>query len=190
EQRFTWDYSNLRFGQHAAFGQFEPGHLESYATIEIVRREAEEGESMALPIQPERLRGRLLGGEEAFSMDAVEADYIILDFWYAACYPCIKSIPHINQLHAALKDRDVAIYGVNPIDQPVKEAARLEKFMRNNAMRYPTIMPDVELQDVLNVPGYPTLLVLDAGRNVIFSSTGYSETLFEEVMAFLGPHLK
>ena len=190
EQRFEWDYGNVKFGQHAAFGDFNPGHLESYATIEIVRRDPGEGASATLPLEPGRLRGRLLGRQEAFDMAAVEANYVILDFWYAACYPCIKSIPHINQVHAALKDKDVAVYGVNPIDKSEKDAARLEKFMRNNAMDYPTIMPDADILDVLNVPGYPTFLVLDAGRNVIYSSTGYSETLFEELMAFLGPHLK
>jgi hypothetical protein len=51
-------------------------------------------------------------------------------------------------------------------------------------------MPDEETRAALQVPGFPTLLVLDQERNVIYAETGFSENLYEEVMEVLVPLLK
>lgn len=189
EQYQEWNYSNVTYAPGQDISALSPESLGSFATVNAYEVSDADDDS-----EPEvligDLRGELLASREAWDMERIQSKFILVDFWYAACYPCIKSIPHINQLHEALKDKGIVVLGVNPIDRLDKDSARLERFLRNNPMGYPTLMPDEESRATLQVPGFPTFLVLDQERNVIYASTGFSETLYEEVMEVLAPLLK
>jgi thiol-disulfide isomerase/thioredoxin len=189
EQYQEWNYSNVTYGPGQDLAALSPESLGSFRTVTTYEvRDIEDDPGPEVMV--EALRGVWLVSREAWDMEHNQSKFVLLDFWYAACYPCIKSIPQVNQLHEALKDKGVLVLGVNPIDQLDKDDARLERFLRNNPMSYPTLMPDEESRAALQVPGFPTLLVLDQERNVIYAETGFSENMYEEVMEVLAPLLK
>ena len=95
----------------------------------------------------------------------------------------------MNRLYRDYKDKGVAVYGINMIDDEVKSKARLEKFFKNNLMEYPPIMVDPAVATELGVNAYPTLLVLDKDYQVVFMEEGFSEQLYEKVAAFLDARL-
>jgi cytochrome c biogenesis protein CcmG/thiol:disulfide interchange protein DsbE len=55
---------------------------------------------------------------------------IILDFWATWCGPCIRGIPHMNQLQSAYPD-EVVVIGLSNED-----AATVRAFLPNSGMRY------------------------------------------------------
>ena len=136
------------------------------------------------------LTGNLLTKDEVFKITNVYAHFIILDFWYTSCYPCIKSIPAVNEIYHTYKDKDIAVYGINPLDDAQKDKTRIDKFLKNNPMGYETIMVDREIGSAVCAEGYPTFIILDQKYNVVYKETGYKENLFQEVSAFLDEALK
>lgn len=119
----------------------------------------------------------------------LEIDKItILDFWYTSCMPCIKVIPHLNQLKAKYQDK-IEIIGVNPIESKIKDQERIERFLKRTPMDYPIFLVQ-DLPKEFNVRAYPTLYILDNNNNVIFSKIGSSDETFNEIDQFLMEYLK
>jgi thiol-disulfide isomerase/thioredoxin len=135
------------------------------------------------------LTGKPYNQDDIFRLVDIKANFIILDFWYSSCYPCIKGIPSVNKLYRDYKDKGVAVYGVNMIDDEVKSKARLEKFFKNNHMEYPPVIVDPIKSTEIGINAYPTLLVLNKDYQIVFMEDGFSEHLYEKVSAFLDANL-
>ena len=135
------------------------------------------------------MAGKPYNKDETFKLADIKTNFIILDFWYSSCYPCIKGIPSVNKLYRDYKDKGVAVYGVNMVDEEEKSKARLEKFFKNNIMEYPPIMIDPAMTTEIGIRSFPTLLVLDKEYKIVYMEDGFSEQLYEKVAAFLDTRL-
>ena len=136
------------------------------------------------------LNGTILKSGLSVSLQEQPSQFTILDFWYTSCYPCIKSIPQLNEIYAKYKDKGIRLNGVNMIDDLVKSKSKLDKFQTNYPMAYESIMADNSLEQELQLSGFPTLLILDKDLKIIYEEVGFNEHLFEEVSAFLDDRLK
>lgn len=136
-----------------------------------------------------QLQGKIFNSDSIVKLSDVGAKFIILDFWYTSCYPCIKGIPAINKIYQNYIDKGVAVYGLNMVDNEQKSKARLEKFFKNNPMSYTPLMIDPILADQVGIRAYPTLLVLDSDLKIIHMEDGYSEDLYDKIAAVLNERL-
>lgn len=191
EQYQSWTYNNPEYGHKTELTMLNDTFLASFKHQERMKdRETIQTPDTQEAIDYSNLKGTLMNSGEPIDIKDVDAEIIILDFWYSACYPCIKSIPEVNKLYHAFKDKNVAVYGVNIIDDEIKNKSRMEKYVRNNPMAYPTIMADRATYSTWVREGYPMLLVLDGYYQYIGSHSGFAEHLAEEVGAVLEKHLK
>ncbi len=188
EQYTNWLFKDISYGHDSVIQNmditFEPiiQHVEHYNT-DTTYEDKQDAYDYSL------LAGKPYNKDDNFRLEDIKTNFIILDFWYSSCYPCIKGIPSVNRLYRDYKDKGVAVYGINMIDDEVKSKARLEKFFKNNLMEYPPIMVDPAVATELGVNAYPTLLVLDKDYQVVFMEEGFSEELYEKVATFLDARL-
>ena len=61
---------------------------------------------------------------------------VVLDFWATWCGPCIQSLPHVQEVAAAHKADGVVVLAVCTSDS----RARYEKWMQENAAKYPDVV--------------------------------------------------
>jgi thiol-disulfide isomerase/thioredoxin len=188
EQYQEWNYSNLKFGHETSIPELD------FKTFGNNAKETQFiggniGDSSVPDFEWSSLSGNLFNTGERIDIKNVKARYIILDFWYSSCYPCIKSIPAVRDMASKYDRKDVAVFGVNMIDDPVKSKSRLDKFFSNNPMPYPALMLDLNYGTKINL-AYPTFLILNSKYEVVFQETGFKENLYEEATAFLDARLK
>ncbi len=87
---------------------------------------------------------------------------VLVSFWGSWCYPCLKLIPHENELVQKCSADKFAILGVNSdtdleaARQVVADQGMTWKSFRNEAQG------QAELADLWHVTGYPTLFLVDA----------------------------
>jgi thiol-disulfide isomerase/thioredoxin len=74
---------------------------------------------------------------EAFALKDLRGKYVFLDFWATWCGPCIKEMPNLKELHAALgRDERLVIIGVSIDD----DAAAPRDFVRKQGLEWMQII--------------------------------------------------
>lgn len=80
---------------------------------------------------------------------------VVVEFWATWCGPCIKGIPHLNELQEELAGRAVVI-GVSNED-----AQKVEEFLKRNEMNYSVACdPDSSMMQVVGNRGIPHCIVM------------------------------
>lgn len=105
---------------------------------------------------------------ETVTSDQYRDDVLVVNFWYAACGPCIVEAPLLEKVWQEYQDEGVAFLGVNTYDQP----ATALSFARDNGVTYPSVIDvndgrvKLAFATVTPIQATPTTLVLDRSGRV------------------------
>lgn len=112
------------------------------------------------------------------SSDDYAGEVYVVNFWYAACGPCIIEAPMLEEVWLSYQDEGVGFLGVNIYDQPATAVA----FAEENGITYPSII-DVNdgrvkqaFAGVTPIQATPTTLVLDRQGRVAARIIGQLES--------------
>lgn len=106
-------------------------------------------------------------GEEV-SSDDYRGGVLVVNFWFAACAPCIVEAPLLEQVWQDYQEQGVAFLGINIYDQP----ATALSFARDNNVTYPSVIDvndgrvKLAFAQVTPIQATPTTLVLDRDGRV------------------------
>lgn len=112
--------------------------------------------------EPVVFDGTTESGQEVKSADYA-GKVLVVNFWYAACGPCIVEAPRLEQAYASFAGQPVAFLGVNTYDQ----AATAASFAKDNDVTYPSVIAvndgavKLAFADKAPLSATPTTLVLD-----------------------------
>ncbi len=117
---------------------------------------------------------------------------VILDFWATWCGPCLASMPGLEKLYQRVKDQNVEVLSLNVYDDRDSFRKWVEE---NSGSKYNFTFafdPAEKGSDEsvagrkYNVPGLPTLYVIDADGRVAAAFVGSQEARLVEALAKLG----
>ncbi len=100
---------------------------------------------------------------ERVSSDDYRGAVLVVNFWYAACGPCIVEAPMLEEVWQDYQDRGVALLGVNTYDQP----ATALSFAQDNNVTYPSVIDvndgrvKLAFAQATPIQATPTTLVID-----------------------------
>lgn len=130
-------------------------------------------------------------GGETLTSDDVAGDVVVVNFWYAACGPCIVEAPRLEEAYQSVVGEDVTFLGINTYDQ----ASTAQAFARDNGVSYPSLLAVDDTQLKLSfaaattLSATPTTLVLDTEGRVAarivgeLSESSILETLVRDALA-------
>ena len=104
---------------------------------------------------------------------------VLIDFFYKSCAPCCAALPFLQSIHEKYKDRGVVMFGIDPIDNPVKD--EMADFLAKRDITYTTLYSDRELPKTYHVVAYPTLFFIDRDGKIAKVQQGYHKTFEESI---------
>lgn len=129
--------------------------------------------------------------DESVSSDDYRGNVLVVNFWYAACGPCIVEAPFLEKVWQDYQSKGVAFLGVNIYDQP----ATALSFAKDNGVTYPSVIDvndgkvKLAFAQVTPIQATPTTLVLDRSGRVAarvigqLPSASILATLVEDALA-------
>ena len=121
---------------------------------------------------------------------------VILDFWATWCGPCLSSMPGLEKLYQKVKDQNVEVLSLNVYDDKDSFA---EWVAANRGTKYnftfafdPAEKGSAEsvAGQKYNVPGLPTLYLIDREGKVAAAFVGAQEAKLIEALATVGVEVK
>jgi peroxiredoxin len=105
-----------------------------------------------------------------FRLSDFRGKRVVVDIWETWCGPCIKEIPHFNQLRTALPENDLALIGISSEEESV-----LKPFLTKHEMLYPIASAENLPTPYSSAYVIPTTFFID--RNGIIQSVlvGYHD---------------
>lgn len=110
--------------------------------------------------------------EDSVELYTIESKYILLDFWYASCAPCLQDIPKLKKIASSYSTSDLTLLAINVFD---KDTSRISAIDKRYQFTYPILINGRDL--ALNVYGqksYPYKILLDSDYKVLGIYEGYS----------------
>jgi uncharacterized protein (TIGR03435 family) len=96
------------------------------------------------------------------SWDKLKGKVVVLEFWATWCGPCIKAIPHLNELAEQFKDKPVVFISVTSENEDV-----VRLFLKNHFIKAWIGLDDYEiLNKAFHVEGIPHAVIVDATGHI------------------------
>ncbi len=123
-----------------------------------------------------------------------EGKVVVLDFWGTWCPPCLRGLPHLDQVYRAAKDRDVVVLAIATTDT----RDRYEDWMAENKGKYALTFAfdDSPGNDIAyslyQATGMPTTYVIGKDGRVAAAFDGYDDgdTRIHESLKALGVEIE
>jgi len=87
-----------------------------------------------------------------------ESKYVLLDFWYASCEPCLKGLPIINSLSNSFPEEKLRVIGINCFDE--KSKSFVSSKLRAKGINMELLFGNRSLIDDVNMRAFPTYILL------------------------------
>lgn len=113
---------------------------------------------------------------------------VVVNLWATWCQPCLKEMPSLDRLQAALAGRIV----VAAVSQDRAGAKRVLPFVARMGLKNLKIYldPQADLAHALHVRGLPTSVILDARGELVGRVEGGAEWDSAAMLAVLKPFLE
>jgi thiol-disulfide isomerase/thioredoxin len=108
---------------------------------------------------------------------------VLLDFWEVWCGPCIKSMPEVQRLYDAYKNRGLLVYGIINEQKSISSAKLL---VQKKEISFPTLIGNEKLRADYHVKSIPRYVLVDRTGKIVLVSDGYSDKIEAAIVATLG----
>ncbi|MCB9262714.1 MAG: TlpA family protein disulfide reductase [Flavobacteriales bacterium] len=101
--------------------------------------------------------------------------FILFDYWYLSCHPCLQMMPFMNQLHQEIDTSKLIIIGVNPYD----DQEHINRYLERKGYHV-LQMNAKKMKPFHHIDSFPTLILLDADFNEVKQQVGYGGTFSDK----------
>jgi len=186
-----WDLSEIEYDRFS-ISDFEKRFDEikkNYPIVDYKERSKEEEILLSNGTFIPELTGTRYSDNAKISLDDYKGKIVLLDFWYIDCFPCIKAIPHLNDIHEKYYEKGLVVIGANPFNNNEKDLKRLPNFLSNNPIDYSVMFIDKIKPKDFKVYAYPSFYLIDRKGKIVHSEVGFSDEATSKIDSLIQVNL-
>jgi len=191
-QYSEWNLSEIEFDKISTtdLEKSVNSYNKSYTVEQYVPLSEKDYATLPAGISAPYFRGTNFQNGNEISLNDYKGKFVILDFFYMSCMPCIKAIPHLVKLQNEYGNKNVVVLAVDSKDREEKSKKRLYEFITKNSVNYPIILTTYKTDSLYNVKAYPTLYAIDKKGKIVYSQIGFSEELGDTLKKIIDRQMK
>lgn len=124
--------------------------------------------------------------QDSSEIDLSKGIYL-LDFWFVGCYPCLQSIPYIDDLELKYKKNGLKVIKLNPLDS--KSLSRVINYSNKHKLGSQNYVIVRDYCHEFGVVSYPTFIVIKDGH-LIKKIEGFNEDVYKKIEKFISANIK
>ncbi len=105
------------------------------------------------------------------TLSKIDADLIMLEFWFPGCTGCILAIPDINKIQKKYKYKGLKVYG---IEFTKTDSTGLTDYIEKMKIKYPTLYAAKEVASNYGVSAAPSFFLIKEGK-FVYARTGFNK---------------
>jgi len=139
--------------------------------------------------RPAPLTAFTQGDGREITLAAFQGRVVLLNFWATWCAPCVREMPSLDRLQAALRDEGLAVVAVS---QDFAGEDMVAPFFRRQNLEHLAIYLDGDgaLAKAFGINGLPTTLLIDREGRVVGGLEGPAEWDSGEAVALVRQYLQ
>lgn len=102
---------------------------------------------------------------DSLSLADLKGKFVLLDFWFTTCPPCLDELPRLHALQSRYQDRLVVV-GIS-ID---RDRARFHRFLEREGIHWPQVLDMLDnegaVQTLYRAPYYPSYWLINPDGEV------------------------
>ena len=107
---------------------------------------------------------------QAFSLDELKGDVVMINFWATWCGPCRKEMPLLDALYKRYERLGFTLVGVNVEEDP----SGADKFLQETPVSFPILYDtDNTVSKLYDVNAMPSTVLVDRQGNMRYLHKGY-----------------
>jgi peroxiredoxin len=175
-----YDFNNPIYNSDSLYNY--KNYIQNYEYVLSYNQQLEANKAKLLNKPAPAFELPVVGKDKTAKLEDYKGKWVLLDFWFIACKPCMVLMPEIEKLYQNYHSKGLEILGIN-ID---KNDERLQNFVKEKNMPYLTLNTvDRAVSKLYGVSGYPTLILINPQQEVIV----YKGSI-NEIELFLKKNLK
>lgn len=162
---------SVRSGILAKGLDIQEEQLQKFKAIEEAQKRVSVG-SIAPDFELKSIQGNTV------KLSDFKGKFVVIDFWGAWCYWCMKGLPQMKEAYAKYKDK-VEFIGVDVRDKEEVWKSTVAK----NEMNWVHVMnlTTTDVPVLYGVSGYPTKFILDSERHIVARIIGESPEFYKQL---------
>jgi thiol-disulfide isomerase/thioredoxin len=116
--------------------------------------------------------------EDSVTLSKIDANLVMLEFWFPHCTGCVLAIPEINEIQKKYKNKGLKIFG---IEFTKSDSIGLPNYINRSGIEYPTLYSAKEVAKNYGVSAGPSLFLIKDGK-FVYARTGFiKDELINEI---------
>lgn len=124
---------------------------------------------------------------DSLRLNDFKGKYILLNFWFTNCPPCMRGIQKVNAIYEKFKDRNLVVLGINPIDKKIQE---IKDVVQKRELKYTACKAPAGYEKYFDVPSYPRYILISPDQKIVQTIHLDEENELENFMKELEKKLK
>ncbi|WP_460219442.1 TlpA family protein disulfide reductase [Psychroserpens sp. MEBiC05023] len=109
---------------------------------------------------------------DSISLVELNANVVLLEFWFPNCGGCVSAIPEINDIQNKYSDKGLKVYGIEFTKQNHES---IETYIKKIGIEYPTLFSGHKVSKAYGVQAAPTFFLIDKNGEIKYTSIGLNK---------------